>query len=167
MSGSIHINTPAELAQAIVLAEAQGAHGFAHLARALAAGRIAFQPLMTDVSASRVKAFARLTRHRPAVILIGDDDGLDRGPSGWRLAERALAWARAVLLHGAGAEIIHYEGAIMAAQLTGRCLIVECSSATLPAWETLAKAAPHRPRTLIIRPRGGVHPIPMARGAMH
>jgi hypothetical protein len=163
----LRIDSMDDLARAIVLAEAQGSIGFVHLARALAAGRIAFQPLPPEMSASRFKQFARLTTDRPTIVVIGDDDGFDRGPGGWRLAERAVAWAKTTMLHGAGAELPHYEAAVRAAQLVRRCLIVECSSATLPAWEALVRTAPHRPVTLVVRPRGGVHPLPMARESMH
>jgi hypothetical protein len=83
------------------------------------------------------------------------------------LAGRAIAWARAVMIHAAGAEIAHYESAIMAAELTQRCLVIECSSATLPAWVELVKAAPHRPTALIIMPRAGAHPIPPDRRTAH
>ena len=79
---------------------------------------------------------------------------------------RAIAWARRIMIHGAGAKIAHYEAAVLAAQARGRCLIVECSSATLPAWIDLARAAAHRPPTLIIEPRNGVHPLPLDRRAM-
>jgi hypothetical protein len=162
-----HVESQADLARAIVLAEAQGALGFAHLGRALSAGRIAFQPLPTDISASRFKAFARLTRNRPSVVLIGDDAGFEEGPDGWRLAGRAIAWAKAVMIHAAGAEVVHYESAIVAAQITGRCLVIECGTATLPAWVALVRAAPHKPPSLIVRPRGGVHPLPVRREGLH
>jgi hypothetical protein len=166
-TSTLHFKSSADLAQAIVLAERQGAHGFTHLARGMAAGRITFQPLTGDLSASRFKAFGRLTRDRPVVGLIGDDDGLDRGPVGWPIAQRAITWTRACMIHAAAAEIVHYEAAIVAAELCGRCLVVECSSATLPAWMALETAAPHRPRTMIVRTREGVPPLSMARGALH
>jgi hypothetical protein len=155
------IETLDDLAAAIVLNEQVGAIGQAHLMRALRAGRIAFQPLLPDTSSSRFKAFARATFRRPAIVLIGDDDGFDRGPQGWRLAERALRWADRVLLHGAGAELAHYEAAILAAEHRHRVLVIECSSATLDAWAALVRGAPHRPATMVIVPRGGVHPLPV------
>jgi hypothetical protein len=98
-------------------------------------------------------------------MLIGDDDGMNRGLSGWAQAERALRWPRALMLHGAGAEIEHYEAAIIAAELVRRVPVIECSTATLGAWATLVEAAPKRVPTLVIRPRGGVHPLPIERSA--
>jgi hypothetical protein len=155
--------TPADLARAIVLAEHVGAIGTAHLLRALAAGRIACLPILPDSSATSFKRFVHATAHRPAVVLVGDDDGFDRGPDGWTLAGRAVYWARGVLIHAAGAELAHYQAAIEAAESAGRVLVIECSSVTLAAWAALVGAAPHRPATLLIYPSGGVHPLPIKR----
>jgi hypothetical protein len=82
------------------------------------------------------------------------------------LAVRALRWAIGVLVHGAGAELQHYEAAIQAAEMGRRVLVIECGTSTLDAWVALARAAPHRPSTLVIVPRGGVHPLPLRREAM-
>ncbi len=160
------IETRDDLAAAIVLNEQAGAIGQAHLMRALLAGPIAFLPVTPDCSSSRFKAFARATSRKPTVALIGDDDGFARGPDGWRLATRALRWATAVLLHGAGAEDPQYEAAVLAAEMGCRVLVIECSSATLNAWVALVHTAPHRPSVLVIVPHGGVHPLPAARGKM-
>jgi hypothetical protein len=162
----LRINNLDDLACAITLNEQFGAIGQAHLMRALQRGRISYLSLLPDTSATKFKSFARVTTDRPSVMLIGDDDGFDRGPDGWSLTPRAVAWARSIMVHGAGAEIVHYESAIVAAQLVGRCLVVECSSATLPAWIAVARAAAHRPPTLIIKPRDGVHPLPVDRSSM-
>lgn len=153
------VNNWSDLIGAIVASEQAGAIGQAHLLRALAAGRIAFLPLRPDTSSSNFKAFLRGTARRPAVALIGDDDGMDRGPPAWRLAERAIRWARGIVLHGTGGEVEHYEAAIQGAEVAGRVLVVECGSATLAAWAALSAAAPHRPNVLVIRPPpGGTHP---------
>lgn len=164
--GYLRVDTFDDLLEAIRLNEAAGAMGQAHLMRALQQGRIAYFPLLPDSSSSRFKAFVRAISRRPAIALIGDDDGFDRGPQGWSLTGRAVAWARRIMIHGAGGEIAHYEAAILAAKVAGRCLVVECSSATLPAWIDLARTAAHSPPTLIIEPRNGVHPLPVDRRAM-
>jgi hypothetical protein len=156
-----------ELSRAIVVAEQAGFIGTAHLLRAIAAGRIALLPLLPHCGAAGFRAFALATRDRPAVVLIGDDDGLGRGPDAWTRAGRAVAWSRCVFLHAAGAELFHYECAIKAAQLLGRCLLVECDTGTLPAWRPLVRTAPHTPRTVIIRPHQGTHPLPVPGEAMH
>jgi hypothetical protein len=161
----LRIDTQPDLVDAIVRTEQAGAVGQAHCMRALLRGRIAFFSLLPETSANQFKAFIRATSNRPAVMLIGDDDSMDCGPSGWAQAERVLRWTRALVLHGAGAEIQHYEAAIMAAELARRLLVIECSTATLGAWATPVEAAPNRVPTLVIRPRGGVHPLPIERSA--
>jgi hypothetical protein len=156
-----------DIPRAIAISEGAGAIGQAHLLRALYTGRIAFLPMPADTSTTKFKDWARATTGRPAVALLGDDDGCDAGPSAWRTAERAVKWARSILIHGAAAEIAHHESAIIAAELIHRVLIVECGTATLGAWVQLVRDAPHRPTALIIQPRGGVHPVPLDRGGMH
>lgn len=155
------------LAAAITLTEQAGAIGTATLMRALMAGRIALLPLLPDGSAGKFKQWARSTKDRPAVALIGDDDGFERGANGWTQAHRAVAWARSILIHGAGAEPFHYELAIISAELTHRMLVIECGTATVGGWIELVKAAPHRPSTLIITPREGVHPVAVRREVMN
>jgi hypothetical protein len=161
------INSWADLPGAIVASERAGAVGAAHLLRGLAAGRIGHLPLLPDMSNGKFREFIRGTSHKPAIVLIGDDDGMDRGPAGWRLTARALRWANSVLLHAAAAELDHYEAAILTAEVRRRVLIIECGSATLAAWGDLVRAAPHRPATLVIVPRGGVHPLPAKPGDLH
>jgi hypothetical protein len=167
MSGFFSIDNWADVARTITLTEQAGSIGTAHLMRALASGRIALLPLLPKESSSKFKAWARMTKHRPAVILVGDDDGFDRGPVGWAQGRRAVAWSRRVLLHGAGAELFHYELAIVAAELTHRTLVIECCSATIDGWIELVKAAPHQPSTLIITPGDGVHPLPVRKEGLH
>ena len=99
----------ADLLRAIAVTEAVGGIGLAHLLKALKQGRIAFLPAPADPSRKKFKNWVRITAGRPAVALIGDDDGLDQGPSGWPIADRAVAWAKSILIHAAGAEISHYE----------------------------------------------------------
>jgi hypothetical protein len=162
----IHIGSAEDLAAATVFMHQAGVVGQTHLLRSLAAGRIAYQSLLPDTSTSHFKAFIRATSTKPTVTLIGDDGDMPTGPAGWRLAQRAIRWAKTVILHGAGAEIEHYESAVIAAQLMQRVLIIECASAHLDAWIALVRAAPHRPSALVIVPRGGVHPLPVERSKM-
>ena len=111
--------------------------------------------------------FAARARAKPAIVLIGDDDYLDRGPNGWRVAQRAIRWAAAVLLHAAGATRGQYLGVIEAAERVGRVLVVECSTTTLPAWADLVAAAPHKPSVLVIKPTVGAHPVRPTSEAVH
>jgi hypothetical protein len=145
--------------------EAAGGIGLAHLLRALRQGRIAFLPAPADTSVTKFKNWVRITAGRPAVALIGDDD-LDQGPSDWPVADRAVAWAKSILIHAAGAEISHCETAVIAAEMVQRVLIIECGTTTMDRWITLVRAARHRPPFLVIRPRQGVHPIPLDRSRM-
>jgi hypothetical protein len=48
---------------------------------------------------------------------------------------------------------------LLAADLMGRVLIVQCSSTTADAWLGLVQRVRHRPASLFIKPRGGIHPL--------
>jgi hypothetical protein len=159
------IEDRAGLARAVQLAEAVGAIGSAVLMRALLAGEIAYFPVHAETSARQIRQFTRCAT-RPAVMMLGDDDGLDRGPAGWPVAPRVLRWAATVMIHAAGAEKVHYQGAVDVAKAVRRLAIIECSSASLDDWLGLAAAAPSRPRIIVIRPRGGVHPLPADLGRL-
>lgn len=163
---SFQVNTWDDLAAATAAAQQAGAIGTAHLFRARMADRITLLPLLPETSVGKFKLFARHSGRRPAVLLIGDDDGLDRGPRGWGLSERAVRWSAACLIHAAGAELAHYEAAIQAAETVGRMLLIECSTGTADAWVQLVRSAPNRPSSLLIRPNTGPHPLPMDKGQM-
>jgi hypothetical protein len=162
----LRINDWNDVDRAIGWLNSGGYVGTAHLYRGLRDGRFALLPIGPDCSASRFKAWARLTRNKPAIAMIGDDDGLDRGPAAWPRAARILRWARGIMLHGSGAEVAHYEVAIVAAQMLGRYCIIETTSALLPVWATLIKTLPPVP-TLVIHPREGQHPLPVRPGDLH
>jgi hypothetical protein len=93
------VKTPVDLARAIAVSAAAGMIGTTHLLKALQQGRIALLPAPANTSATKFKDWARMTTGRPAVALIGDDDGLDRGPAPWPVAARAVAWSRSILIH--------------------------------------------------------------------
>ena len=97
----------------------------------------------------------------PAALILDGDDYRPGAPSDWRCGRAALDWARVALVHGAAGEREHYEAAVLAAALTGRLLIVHCSSGEATAWAERTAAARLCP--LVITPRPGVvHPQPMA-----
>lgn len=86
--------------------------------------------------------------HKPLVILLAGDGGDDGrtfvGPEGWGQSRELLRWSRWSLIHVRGAEVWHYQTTVDAARDVGRALIVECGSASLPAWLALrAKVAPY------------------------
>lgn len=162
---TIRVEHLTDLNAAIVVLEAAGAIGSAHLCRALRDGRCALMWLLPEVSASHYKRFIRAAGRRPAIIVLGDDDGLNRGPQAFPLAQRAIGWARCVFLHAAGAKLEHYEMAILIAQGLRRLLFIECSSVTELAWLDLTKRHASRHLRLIQHfvSANGPHPKPTAR----
>jgi hypothetical protein len=148
------------LDQAVARASSQPAgQGFAVMLRAAAAKRIRPTAILNRRAVWTPRA---LKSSLPTVVLIGDDAGDSRDPDEWRCAISAIAWAKAAIVHGTGAQTWHYAEAIRAAKLMGRCLFVETDSAHAPAW-----AAAIQPRGIpglsIIPPNGGVHPVEVVR----
>jgi hypothetical protein len=98
----------------------------------------------------------------PRIVVISDDFGESRDPAEWRCAISAIAWSRTTVVHGTGAQVEHYQTALLAAELTGRSLFIETDSAHAPAWA--AAIQPRENPCLLLRPpNGGVHP---AEGAL-
>jgi hypothetical protein len=163
----IRLDSFEDIRRVIILLEREGVAGQTYLLRCLHAGRIAYLPVPPDTSSSKFKAWVRLTAHEPAVACIGDDDGFDRGPGGWKITGRVVQWARSILLHRAGAELWHYEHLVRAAEVSGRALIVECSSSTLPLWIDLMKLTNRNAAVLLLRPPpGGTHPVSVDRSKL-
>jgi hypothetical protein len=134
--------------------------GFREHLCAVAAGRIA----LTAVMHRRVAWTPRsLKSSLPTIVLIGDDHGDSRNPDEWRCSMSAIAWARAAIVHGTGAQAWHYQEAIRGAELTGRCLFIETDSDHVASW--VAALAPRQiPVLSIIPPGGATHPVEMALG---
>jgi hypothetical protein len=166
--GSIRlsVNSAADLARAIALSHEDGAIFTTAFLRALRDRRLGgFLPLLPETSRDYFRRFAREVQG-PAVVLIPDDDGRDRGPDSWAQGRRAIAWAATIVLHAAGAEQWQAELIMTGAQATGRALLIECSSRTLPAWLPLVAEAAKRVPVLVVRPRGGQHPVALSREAL-
>jgi hypothetical protein len=164
--GILRVETPHDLAFAIAHSERCGAIGQPYLLRQLAVRRICLNPLLPDTSATMVKAFMRAAAGRASIVLIGDDDYRDRGPTAWRQAGRVARWAKVTIVHAAGAEVEHYEAACVTAESVGRVALVECSTVTAPAWIDLFQAQRPAPRLVLIPPAAGLHPLPLDRSAM-
>ncbi len=101
----------------------------------------------------------------PTVALLGDDPGCEGGyggPDAWACANKLGRWARAVLVHGAGGEAQHYAEATRAALKVGRVALIETTSANARAWALRLNC----PRTLMILPRDGLHPISLEEMAL-
>jgi hypothetical protein len=169
VSGSFHrpIASQSELADAINEAIVAGAIGTPILLSALYRGEICHQQIVPGGSVSAAKQFLRGAGDKPSVLLIGDDDGANRGPPGWPGAPKAVEWGRWFLLHAAGAEPKHYQLAIAMAQIHRRVVVIECTTSTLPAWIAMTEKARNRVGGMVIYPRGGVHPMMPDRAAVH
>jgi hypothetical protein len=99
-----------------------------------------------------------LSSNGPRVVLIADDAGNSRDPDEWRCAISAIAWARAALVHGTGGKVEHYREAVAAAEVKGRCLLVETDSAHVASW--MAAIQPRKiPALMFIPHPGGSHPV--------
>ncbi|WP_237214206.1 hypothetical protein [Falsiroseomonas oryziterrae] len=98
---------------------------------------------------------------RPLLILLRGDGVTPVGPDGFPQARRILRWARAIILHGAGAEPQHYATAVASAMATGRAVIVETTTAHLPAWRAVRDRVAANTPTLQIETRPGepAHPV--------
>jgi hypothetical protein len=151
---------------AILLAVQAGSIGVAILLRAVRDSRISLH-ISQPENAPSFKNWAKTTAHQPAICLIGDDDGRQLGAAAWKgFAFRMVRWSSHVLLHCAGAEPGHYEGAVRVAEEGGRVLVIETNPASAPSWLRVLAAIPRR-KTLIIWPRDGVHPVPDDLGRAH
>jgi hypothetical protein len=156
--GYLQVSTFDDLVEAIRLNEQVGAIGQAHLMRALQQGRICYLSCLPDTSASKFKAFVRGVGNWPAIVLIGDDDYVDRGPNGWSITARAVAWARGILLHAAGAKIEHYEAAVKAARCCGRVLVIDASPGRVDSWSSYRRVERRNPED--IEARRSLPPVP-------
>jgi hypothetical protein len=100
---------------------------------------------------------------RPVLVIIAADMGEDRDPDPhqWRCGPELRSWTRAAIVHASGGAPQHYRSACAMAEQVGRCAIIECTPRTASAWVRLVAC----PRTLLIYPNDGQHPVP-AQGAM-
>jgi hypothetical protein len=101
---------------------------------------------------------------RPTVVLLGDDPGTPDGmggPDAWRCTVKLARWVRAVLVHGAGGAPEHYAEAVRACRKVGRVALIETTSRHAHAWVNRIGC----PRTLLILPKTGPHPLAHAEAA--
>lgn len=148
------------------LAGTPGAEGRVVCLQALYRGLIAHLDVNRATSSGEVKRFIAGVR-LPAVVLVGDDDDAPTGPAGFKPAQRLLAWAHHVVIHGAAGDPEHYRAAVIAAQVTGRLLLIECVSKTIPAWQAAArKWATGAVVQVLQPPPGQSHPTPVPASAL-
>jgi hypothetical protein len=163
---TIDFNPAMSIDRAIRIADAAGSTGVAVLLHAVRNRRISLH-ISQPENVPKFKDWATQTTGRPAVALIGDDDGLLRGAAAWRgYAFRIARWASHILLHAAGAEPEHYHAAIAAAEDGARVLVIETCPASAPSWLRVLAAIPRR-QVLVIWPRDNIHPVPDDRGRAH
>ncbi len=158
---TIRIDTLEDARRAIDLYSRTGFDFRIPLIQGVLDGRIAHDEVQRPGSARRLKAFLALTARRPTLILVGDDDDAPTGPDGWPTARRLMRWARVVVLHGTGAERWHYETSVNTAELCGRLLMVETSSAMLPAWMAATKRWAPAAGVQVLRVPEGLPPHPV------
>jgi hypothetical protein len=123
-------------------------------ARALLAGQIGL------VEVPRGEQFpAELHRPtpKPVLAIVGDDDHASTGPAGFPAAKPLAAWARAAIIHGAGAEPKHYAEAFRCALTVRHAVLVETDAAHIGDWTRIFGDGQRMP-VLEILPRHGVHP---------
>ena len=135
----VHISEWDQIPGVISQMQAAGAEHRIPLLQALYHGRIAHLEMARAGSATKLKRWIASAR-LPALLLLGDDDqATPDGPGTWPVAQRAMAWARFVLLHGAAGRVEHYRLAVKLTEQYGRLVMVECSSANIPAWKAAAE----------------------------
>ena len=151
--------TADNIARAILIAEQAGQPGLAELLRALRRGDIQLAHVPHRDTVIRA---ADLPQTAATVALVGDDDYQSTGPNGWRGAAAITAWASCAVIHGSGTSAETYAEAVHAAQLLGRCVLVETDAAHAHEWAERFRPKP----TLIILPPDGVHPTAPKREAV-
>jgi hypothetical protein len=96
---------------------------------------------------------------KPTVAIGGDDPGGPEGmggPDAFRCTRQLSRWARSVIVHAAGGEPEHYAMAVQAVLKVGRVALIETTSMHAKAWAKRMNC----PRTLLILPKDGPHPLP-------
>lgn len=153
MAGNLH---PQNIARAIQLCEAHDSQHHIPLFQAAGAGRIAMTALTDRLSRPNINALRKA--RRPALILVGDDEGATTGPLGWAATAQLMGWAKGAVVHGSGGDRTSYMMAVLLAEDFGRLLLIETSSDAVASWAAaLVRAGV---RTVCLKPTGdGVHPV--------
>ena len=166
MSAFLKINRWADVPAAIATMQAAGAGHRIPLMQALYHGRIAHLELHRGGSARLFKLWAAMSR-LPALALLGDDDhAVPDGPDTWPLAPRVLRWARFIVVHGGAGRPEHYEHVLALTAVHRRVVMVECSSANIPAWQAAAQRWAIGAQGLTMQPPPGCPHPSLDRGSM-
>lgn len=156
---AFRINTWSDIPDAISKMQVAGVGHRVPIMQALYHGRIAHLEVQRTGSNGLMKRWMAAVA-MPALLLIGDDDHASPdGPATWPIAERALRWARFVLLHGAGGLAEHYHYAVSLTEQYRRLVLVECASDNLQAWRAASERWGSGSNGQIIAPAPGLaHP---------
>ena len=145
--------TRENLARAAMGADQAQQPGIAALTREMMRGGLALI-YVTDRAAA-IDLDGVTEKHRATVLIIGDDDHASTGPAGWKCAEAVAAWGACAVIHAAGATAETYLEAARGGRILGACVLVETDTAHAEQWTALFVGKP----TLLVLPRGGVHPL--------
>jgi len=152
---------PRNVAKAIEICKAYNSEHHIPLFQAAAVGRIAMTALTNRLSRPNINALRK--SKRPALILVGDDEGSTTGPLGWVASTQLVQWARGAIVHGTGADPQNYAMAVAMAEMLGRVVLVETTSDAAEAWWGAFERA-GVPGVAIIPPNGDAHPIEPEQG---
>ncbi len=155
----VKINVRDDIPPAIAKMQAAGAGHRVPLLQSVYHGRIAHVELHRGTSARYFKLWAAMVR-LPALALLGDDDhAVPDDPDTWPLAPRVLRWARFVVVHGGAGRPEHYEHVLALTAVHQRVVMIESSSANVPAWQAAAERWAVGAQGLIMQPPLGCpHP---------
>ena len=147
---------PRNVEKGINLCRALGSEHHIPLMQAAGVGRIVLTALVDRLQ--RPNLYALNKEKRPALILVGDDEGRTTGPLGWIASTQLMQWARGALVHATGADQQSYMLAVTMAEQFGRMLLIETASNAAEAWA--AKLQQAEVFTILLLPTGdGVHPV--------
>ncbi len=167
MSGAVFtIDCWDDIPPAIARLQAAGAGHRVPLLQAFYRGQIAHLEMHRHSSARLFKLWAAMSR-LPALALLGDDDhATPDGPGTWLLAPRVLRWARFIVIHGGAGRPEHYEHVVALTAVHRRVLMIESSSANIPAWQAAAERWAVGAQGLTMQPPPGFPHPSLDRSAM-
>jgi hypothetical protein len=153
------IMRPDQAAECIRFMERGGDTWHVPLLQAVQRGELGLLNVLRGNRAPRVPLDPKKNQ-KPLAVIICDDFGPSMGPSAFPAVQRLFRWAKWIMLHGAGGEGWHYEMAAEATLRMRRCLIVETTSAGLPAWAAFKlDVAPKTPFVCFRVPDASHHPM--------
>jgi hypothetical protein len=162
----LKINCWDDIPPAIARLQAAGAGHRVPVLQALYRGQIAHLEMHRHSSARLFKQWAAMSR-LPALVLLGDDDhATPDGPDTWPLAPRVLRWARFVVVHGGAGRPEHYEHVVALTAVHRRVVMIECSSASILAWQAAAERWAVGAQGLTMQPPPGFPHPSLDRSAM-